>query len=86
MIYNLIQFLLPLKVRSRLIYQFYILAMIMSIARITELFYFVLTPANMKPNLTMGCELGQNLADGSGTIANVALGCLFVATMYDISY
>ena len=86
MIYNLIQYLLPLKVRSHLLYLFYILSMFMTIARIIELFYFVLTPHNRKPNLTIGCELGQNIADGIATIANIALGCLFVATMYDISY
>ena len=86
MIYNLIQFLLPLKVRSHLLYLFYILSMFMTIARIIELFYFILTPNDMAPNLTIGCELGQNIADGLATVANVALGCLFVATMYDISY
>ena len=86
MIYNLIQFLLPLKVRSPLLYLFYILAMIMTIFRIIELFYFVLTPHTRKLNLTIGCMLGQNIADGTATVANVALGCLFVATMYDISY
>ena len=86
MIYNVIQFLLPLKVRSLKLHLFYILSMIMTIARTVELFYFTLTPHQVKPNLTKGDELGQLLASNIGTIANVAIGCLFVATMYDISY
>ena len=84
LISNLVRFLIPLKVRSKLLGLFYILAALMTVAVIIELVYFVL-PSNKLPSLTTDTLLGQEIANGAQSMTNVAIGCLFVATMYQIS-
>ena len=85
LISNVVRFLIPLQVRSKLLGLFYILAAYLTIARMVELVYFVL-PSNEFPSLSSQTQLGQEIADQTATLANVAIGCLFVATMYQISF
>lgn len=87
MIYNVSVFLVPLRVKSMLIGLFYILAAIMTLARSFEVFTMGL-PKNVHSEATSGPYISQPaiIADTIATIANVGIGCLFVATMYQINY
>ena len=84
---NVVRYLIPLKIKSMLLTLFYIIALVMNVARSFELIYYVL-PSNGNPSLTgeVKIGLGQSIADSIASVANVAMGCLFVATMYQISY
>ena len=82
LLHNVMRYLLPLKIKGMLIALFYIFAAVLTVSRAIELIYYIL-PSNKSPSLTyMYASLGQNIADNVADIANVVLGCLFVATMY----
>ena len=80
---NVIVYLVPLKVRSMLLFLFYLLSAILTISRSVELFLYC---ASDNPTLTKGDSNVQEIFDKIGATANVSIGCLFVATMYQISY
>ena len=80
---NVIVYLVPLKVRSMLLFLFYLLSAILTISRSVELFIYC---ASDNPTLTIGDSNVQEIFDKIGATANVSIGCLFVATMYQISY
>lgn len=82
--WNIGRYLIPLKVKSVLLYLIYIAATILSVSRIIELAYIV-SPANLSPSVSNEYSTVQLIFDSIGTLANVALGSVFVATMYTIS-
>ena len=83
--HNTIIYLIPLKIKSVLLAQFYILAGIITIARIIEVSYFVswkYLSGFMDLSYDDGYTSTQEWFDTIGSMANVALSSLFVATMY----
>jgi len=76
------RYLFPLKIKGMLIALFYIFAAVLTVSRTVVLIYYIL-PSNKSPSLSYSyASLGQNIAENVADIANVVLGCLFVATMY----
>lgn len=80
----MVKYLVPLKVRSNLLALFYIFAGIMTVANMTGLVFFV-TSDDVSISLTSPREKWQHSFDDVATSANVIIGFLFVATMYQIS-
>lgn len=86
MVFNVAVYLVPLGVKSELISLFYILAAIMTIARSIETIYFGLPSDQDSFDHKRINHLVPRIADSVATVANVGIGCLFVATMYQINY
>ena len=82
--WNIARYFIPLKVNSVLLYMIYVAAAILSFSRIVELIYLV-NPANAEPSISNDYSIVQLVFDSLGTLANVALGSVFVATMFTIS-
>ena len=80
---NVVKYLVPLKVRSNLLALFYIFAGIMTVANMAGLVFFVTSDNVM--SLTNPREKWQQSFGVVATSANVIIGFLFVATMYQIS-
>ena len=81
---NVFKYLWRLGVKSALLGMFYCLAFIMTVSRIVEVGYFV-RKSNDSPDLLKEQSGGNEVADLIGSVSNVSIGCLFVATMYQIA-
>ena len=84
---NIIKYLVPLKINSALITLFYMLASVMTFARLTEMVFYILPNKQLKSfNQVNDDTTAVVFANNVATVTNVGIGCLFVATMYQINY
>mmetsp|Transcript_22073 Transcript_22073/g.27131 ORF Transcript_22073/g.27131 Transcript_22073/m.27131 type:complete len:99 (-) Transcript_22073:1282-1578(-) len=80
-IMNIVRYLYPLQVKSVLLKMYYILATVLTVSRILELAY-ISNPHDKCTSIVVQETKGQTAADFIATFANVAICCLFMATMY----
>ena len=79
--YNIVKFLIPLKIKSWLLILYYVLAAILDIALIIELSFMILSYENCKGIKSMDLSIVEVIV----IIANIAICCLIVIIMYQIS-
>lgn len=80
-VYNIVAFLIPLKIKSWLLIVFYALASAMTISRIVELSY-ISNPDDDCVSITYSDSIGQTVAAFVATLVNIAICSLFLMTMY----
>ena len=86
LLFNTFRYLIPLRIKSALLALFYILAAINNLARLLELVFFVVPDKDGRlPNLTRPDRRPQQICEAIATCANIMIGLLFVATMYQIA-
>ena len=88
LIYNLIRYIIPLRIKSWLIIPFYVLATIVTVCRTIELFIISTSSIvndNDCINVTNGNSMFKLVLDFTATLANNAICCIFMTTMYKLA-
>ena len=88
LIYNLIRYIIPLRIKSWLIIPFYALAIIVTVCRTIELLIISTSSIvgdNDCINVTNGNSMFKLVVDFTATLANNAICCIFMTTMYKLA-